>query len=106
MADSFAYRVVLNGIVLARSTQEAVFTDSMTYRAFAGQGLHDAPVFMVRCEGQSAPGLCGYIRRGLFAVGACHRWMSAGRGNAAQKIQTRLARGDSGDEAPGFDAQL
>ena len=33
MAELFAYRVVLNGIVLARSTQEVVFADYMTYRA-------------------------------------------------------------------------
>lgn len=104
MAESFAYRVVLNGIVLARSTQEAVFTDSMTYRAFAGQGLHDAPVFMVRAKVSRRRVCGGYIRRGLFAVGACHRWMSAGRGNAAQKILARLAGRDSADDAPGFDA--
>src|SRR5262249_42851798 len=35
MAELFAYRVVLNGIVLARSTQEVVFTGYMTYRASA-----------------------------------------------------------------------
>ncbi len=35
MAELFAYRVVLNGIVLARSTQEVVFTDYMTYCASA-----------------------------------------------------------------------
>jgi len=33
MAELFAYRDVLNGIVLARSTQEVVFTGYMTYRA-------------------------------------------------------------------------
>jgi hypothetical protein len=32
-AELFAYRVVLNGIVLARSTQEIVFTDYMTCSA-------------------------------------------------------------------------
>jgi hypothetical protein len=41
-AELFAYRVVLNGIVLARSTQGIVFTAYMTYRAFAGGGRHDA----------------------------------------------------------------
>jgi hypothetical protein len=50
-------RVVLNGIVLVRSTRETVFTDYMTYRAFAGQGRHDASAFTVRRERQSAPGL-------------------------------------------------
>jgi hypothetical protein len=33
MAELFAYRVVLNGIALARSTPEVVFTGYMTYRA-------------------------------------------------------------------------
>ena len=57
MAELFAYRVVLSGIVLARSTQETVFTDYMTYRAFAGPGSHDVSAFTDRCERQSAPGL-------------------------------------------------
>jgi len=35
MAELFAYRVVLNGIVLVRSTQEVVFTGYMTHRASA-----------------------------------------------------------------------
>jgi hypothetical protein len=35
MAELFAYRVVLNGIVLARSTPGVVFTGYMTYRASA-----------------------------------------------------------------------
>jgi hypothetical protein len=35
MAELFAYRVVLNGIALARSTPEVVFTGYMTYRASA-----------------------------------------------------------------------
>jgi len=38
MAELFAYRVVLNGIVLASSTQETVFAVYITYRAFAGRG--------------------------------------------------------------------
>jgi len=41
-AELFAYRVVLNGIVRARSTRETVFTAYMTYRAFAGRGRRDA----------------------------------------------------------------
>jgi len=39
MAELFAYRVVLNGIVLASSTQETVFAVYMTYRAFAGYAI-------------------------------------------------------------------
>jgi hypothetical protein len=54
MAGSFTYRVVLNGIAPARSTQEGVSTDYMTYRAFAGQALPDASVGAVRCERQLA----------------------------------------------------
>ena len=57
MAELFAYRVVLNGIVLASSTQETVFAIYMTYRAFAGQGRRDASARADRCERQSAPGL-------------------------------------------------
>jgi hypothetical protein len=37
MAELFAYRVVLNGIVLAGSTQVTVFAVYMIYRAFAGK---------------------------------------------------------------------
>jgi len=57
MAELFAYHVVLNGIVLASSTRESVFAVYMTYRAFAGQGRHDASAGADRCERQSAPGL-------------------------------------------------
>jgi hypothetical protein len=35
MAELFSYPVVLNGIVVARSAQEVVFTGYMTYRASA-----------------------------------------------------------------------
>jgi hypothetical protein len=57
MAELFAYRVVLNGIVLASSTQETVFAVYMTYCAFEGQARHDASAGADRCERQSAPGL-------------------------------------------------
>jgi hypothetical protein len=56
-AELFAYRVVLNGIVLDRSIREIVFTVYMTYRAFAGQGRRDASVVANRREPQSAPDL-------------------------------------------------
>jgi hypothetical protein len=57
MAELFAYHVVLNGIVLAPSTQETVFAVYMTYRAFAGHVRYDASAGADRCERQSAPGL-------------------------------------------------
>jgi hypothetical protein len=83
MAELFAYRVVLNGIVLASSTQETVFAGYMTYRAFAAQGR------LTRLRAQIAANFNrrrvygGYIRRGLSAVVARHGWGSAGRRNAA-----------------------
>src|SRR5215510_2240455 len=57
MAELFAYRVVLNGIVLASSTQETVFAVYMSYRAIAGQRRYDASASADRCERQSASGL-------------------------------------------------
>ncbi len=84
MAELFAYRVVLNGIVLASSTRETVFAVYMTYRAFAGQGRHvtrlRAPI-AANVNRRRVYG--GYISRGLSAVVARHRWGSAGRRNAA-----------------------
>jgi hypothetical protein len=55
--ELFAYRVVLNGIILARSIREIVFTAYMIYRAFAGRGRHGASAVANRCERQSATGL-------------------------------------------------
>jgi len=39
MAELFAYRVVLNGIVLARPIWQTLFTAYLTYRAFVGLHL-------------------------------------------------------------------
>src|SRR5215831_3943338 len=52
MAELFAYRVVLNGIVLASSTQETVFAVYMTYRPWPGAS--DTSAGADRCERQSA----------------------------------------------------
>src|SRR5262245_46990282 len=72
MAELFAYRVVLNGIVLARSTLETVFAVYMSYRAFAGQRRYDASAGADRRERQSAPGLRRLHQAWLSAVVARH----------------------------------
>ena len=83
MAELFAYRVVLNGIVLASSTQETVFAVYMTYRVFAGQGRLTRLRAPLAANVNRRRVYGGYISRGLSTVGARHGWGSAGRRNAA-----------------------
>src|SRR5215471_5285355 len=75
MAELFAYRVVLNGIVLASSTQETVFAVYMTYRVFAGQGRLTRLRAPLAANVNRRRVYGGYISRGLSTVGARHGWV-------------------------------
>ena len=56
-AELFAYRVVLNGIALARPPRKTLFTAYVTYRAFVRLGRHDEAAFSDRFEHQLTPSL-------------------------------------------------
>jgi hypothetical protein len=106
MAELFAYRVVLNGIVLARSTLETVFTAYMTYRAFAGPGRHYASAFTDRCERQSEIGQWRLHQAMLIVCWRPSQTVFCTSRERSSKIQSRQAGWDSIDEALGFDARL
>src|SRR5262245_49085376 len=57
MVELFEYRVVLNGIALARSPRKTLFIAYLTYRAFVRLGCHDGAAFSDRFEHQSTPRL-------------------------------------------------
>jgi len=105
-AESFAYRVVLNGIVLARSIREIVFTAYMTYRAFAVRRLHDASAIANRREPQSAPGLWRLHQAWLIGCRPPSWPVIDGFTQAEEKRLKnagRQAAWDSCDKARGFD---
>jgi len=105
MAELFAYCVVLNGIVLALSTQETVFAAYMTYRAFAGQGRRGASAATDRCERQSALGLWQLHQARLIGSRRAPRMGFCRLKKRGSKIRPRQAGWDSRDGAPGLDAR-
>src|SRR5215510_4251944 len=67
MAELFAYRVVLNGIVLASSSRETVFAVYMTYRAFACKECLTRLRAPIAANVNRRRVYGGYFRRGLSA---------------------------------------
>jgi hypothetical protein len=100
VAELFAYRVVLNGIVLARSTPETVFTAYMTYRAFEGRGHHHASAFTDRRERQSAPGLWRLHQAWLIGCRRPSRMGFRRSKKCRSKIQARQTGGAHATRRP------
>jgi len=83
MAELFAYRVVLNGIVLASPPRRPYSPFTWLTAPSRARGVMPrlrAPI-IANVNRRRVYG--GYIRRGLYAVVARHGWGSAGRRNAA-----------------------